>query len=248
MTTAQPSRARSARAEASGSSGSSTSASGAPALEASTPALAHTKPWRVRQISRPASARTSSAVSDRITSTWRGSLPCSAASARARSPGSTSASRTTRPSALETTLWAITSTSPARSSPAAASSAARSSPGRTSGRPGQRLERDHPAATPGSRRSEQLARAQGAARARGERRAQRREVVGRVDVEPERRDRGHPRRERPPRAPARRGGRTSPARTRARSRPAGGSSSALVPAPWRSGTITTPAVAAPAAR
>ena len=65
---------------------------GAPALEASTPALAHTKPWRVRQISRPASARTSSAASERTTSTRRGSLPCSAASARARSPGATSAS------------------------------------------------------------------------------------------------------------------------------------------------------------
>ena len=70
-----------------GRAGAGSSVSGAPALEASTPALAHTKPWRVRQISRPASARTSSAASDRMTSTWRGSLPCSAASASARAPG-----------------------------------------------------------------------------------------------------------------------------------------------------------------
>ena len=81
------SAARSAGREASGSSGSRISVSGAPALEASTPALAQTKPCSVRQIRRPASARTSSAVSDRTTSTWRGSLPCSAASASARGPG-----------------------------------------------------------------------------------------------------------------------------------------------------------------
>ena len=42
----------------------------------------------------------------------RGSLRCSAASARARSPGSISSSRRTRPSAFETTLCASTSTSP----------------------------------------------------------------------------------------------------------------------------------------
>ena len=68
------SAARSARAEASGSSGSRTSESGSEALEASTPALAHTKPWRVRQIRRPLTARTSSALSESTTSTWRGSL------------------------------------------------------------------------------------------------------------------------------------------------------------------------------
>ena len=57
-------RAQRAGADASGSSGSRTSESGSVALDASTPAFAHTKPWRVRQISRPASARTSCAASD----------------------------------------------------------------------------------------------------------------------------------------------------------------------------------------
>ena len=54
-------RARSARAEASGSRGSTTTVSWSGALEVSTPALAHTKPWRVRQISTPRSARSTSA-------------------------------------------------------------------------------------------------------------------------------------------------------------------------------------------
>ena len=45
--------ARSARAEPSGSTGSRTSSPSSGALEASTPALAHTKPWWVRQISTP---------------------------------------------------------------------------------------------------------------------------------------------------------------------------------------------------
>ena len=46
------------RAEASGSRGSRTSVVGVgDALDASTPALAQTKPWRVRQISTPRSAR-----------------------------------------------------------------------------------------------------------------------------------------------------------------------------------------------
>ena len=67
MTTAPtPSAARSARAEASGSGGRRTTVSAAPALDRSTPAFAHTKPWRVRQIRRPRSARSSSVLSSRI--------------------------------------------------------------------------------------------------------------------------------------------------------------------------------------
>ena len=85
-------RARAARArEASGSRGQEDERVRRRARStASTPAFAHTKPWCVRQISTPRSARTSSADSSRTTCTWRGSLPCSAASSRARSVGSTS--------------------------------------------------------------------------------------------------------------------------------------------------------------
>ena len=110
--------------------------SGSPVFDWSTPAFAHTNPWRVRQIRRPRSARRSSVVSSRMAWTWRGSLSCSAASSRARSEGSMSASRRTRPSAFETTLWAMTRMSSGPSSTRSRSSAARSSPGRTSGMPG----------------------------------------------------------------------------------------------------------------
>ena len=77
-------RAQGAR-RAVGVVGQQDTVSGAPALDWSTPAFAHVKPWRVRQIRRPWSARSSSVVSSRTAWTWRGSLPCSAASAgRAR--------------------------------------------------------------------------------------------------------------------------------------------------------------------
>ena len=66
--------ARSVRADASGSSGSSTTMSAPPAFDASTPAFAHTKPWRVTQISTPRSARSTSTDSSRTTCTWRGIL------------------------------------------------------------------------------------------------------------------------------------------------------------------------------
>ncbi len=79
--------ARSARALASGSAGSVISRSSAPAFDASTPAFAHTNPWRVRQISTPGPTRTSSAVWSSTTCTARGSLPCSSAMKRARAVG-----------------------------------------------------------------------------------------------------------------------------------------------------------------
>ena len=169
------------------------------------------------------------AVSDRTTSTWRGSLPCSAASASARAPGVTSASRTIRPSALRDHLVGDdehVGRRAARRRPRAIS-AARSSPGRTSGRPGQRVA----ARSSRGRCLEQRARAGGAARARGQRAAQRREVVRRVDVEPERAARRRPaaRRRRRGRAPAWRANEPSP---NAGAITSGGvSSSALVPVP-----------------
>ena len=113
-----------ARAEASGSSGSSSTRSlpsdGA-TFEWSIPALAITQPRRCSAISRLGRCRTMRRDSERITSTSRGSFSTSAASAMARSDGSTVATSTARSSALETIFWATTSTSPsAGASPLAA--------------------------------------------------------------------------------------------------------------------------------
>ena len=161
-----------------------------PALDASTPALAHTKPCRVRQMMRPRSARrTSSRLVEhhlhvtRVLAVLLGELERLASRARPRP------ARTTRPSALETTLWATASTSVG---PQAAVEPARrlaEERGQVVARPDlrharERGERDHAAAT---RRSSTARVRAAACRPRVERRAQRGEVVGRVDVEPERR-------------------------------------------------------------
>src|SRR4051794_1485575 len=145
----------------------------------------------------PRSARSSSAVSSSTTCTARGSLSCAAASSRARSPGSTSARRRNRPSALDTTLWATTTTSwDARSAGAAASmSPARSSPGRTSGSAPTASTRSASSGLDGDGRPdagsiELREGAAGALRTAAravDPRPQRREVAGRVDVERERR-------------------------------------------------------------
>src|SRR5881397_699075 len=131
---------RSRFADASGSTGRSTTVSGAPAFERSTPAFAHTNPWRVSQMRMPRSQRTIFAHSDSTTSIWRASFPASAAIARARSPGTTFARCTMRPSLFDTIFCAITTMSPSRMScrlarAASRISVARSSPGRISGRP-----------------------------------------------------------------------------------------------------------------
>ena len=76
------------------------------------PALAQTKPWWVSTISTPRSARSTSRLSARISSTRAGSLPSTAASRRASAPGITEESRRTRPSALETIFCEMTTTSP----------------------------------------------------------------------------------------------------------------------------------------
>ena len=67
------SRSRISRADRSGSSGSSVTQSPRPVFEASTPALAHTKPCFVRLMMRPRSMRMISADSRSTTSTWRAS-------------------------------------------------------------------------------------------------------------------------------------------------------------------------------
>ena len=79
--------ARIRRAEASGSSGSRQTVSASGRLELSMPALAQTKPCLVSTIRTPRSARSTSALSSRISSTSAGSLPSTAASLRASAPG-----------------------------------------------------------------------------------------------------------------------------------------------------------------
>src|SRR5205085_1979797 len=115
--------------------------SAAPA-SSSTPAEAQTKPCRVSAMTSGGRVRTRRALSRRITSSRRGS--CSPASSRAWADGLTSASRTMRPSALETTLCATTITSPSSSSTAAAISWPTSSPSPTSGSPFTGITRSSP--------------------------------------------------------------------------------------------------------
>ena len=137
---------RSRAADASGSSGSRTSVSGPFALEPSTPADAHTNPWRVSAMTSGGRARKTSRASPSITSMRRGSD--SPASSRARSEGSMPASWTTRPSTFETAFWATTRTSscskPVPRAAASTRSAARSSPSSSSGIPRSGITRSSP--------------------------------------------------------------------------------------------------------
>ena len=66
---------RSLAAEASGSTGSRQTVSSPGTFEASTPALAQTKPWWVSEITMPRSMRTMRRLSLKTTSIWRGSFP-----------------------------------------------------------------------------------------------------------------------------------------------------------------------------
>ena len=73
---------------------------------------AQTQPPRVSVISTPRSARTTRLLSARISSTSAGSLSSSRGQLRARSPGSTSARRRTRPSTFETAFCETTRSRP----------------------------------------------------------------------------------------------------------------------------------------
>ena len=184
----QPRAARSARAEASGSLGQQDERAGSAAFDASTPAFAQTKPWRVRQISRRARRARARRLSASTTSTWRGSLPCSAASSRARSPGVDVGEPHDAALGLGDDLVRDdehVAVARARRA-AAASSAARSSPGRDLGQPA-RARRQSWAPSRGARPAPSSARVRAARRGGGRARGQRGEVVGRVDVERQRR-------------------------------------------------------------
>ena len=201
--------------------------------------------------------------------------PCPAAvgqlAARARR-ARTSASATTAPSALETTLCAIATIWPSRSGSAADSrrtsaatiSAPRSSPGRTSGRPlrARGAEARHGARRRSGRMLAQPVSAMGVtsesrrpstARVRGapawrprtalaQRARGRRRCRCRAAATAGARSGSHA----ALRARARGGARSCPGRSWARSRPGGVSSRPFVPVPWRSGTITTAGVPLPA--
>ena len=165
-------------------------------------------------------------------------------------PGQRRASgpRPSRPTFCETT-----STSPARgSSPASRGRAQRSASPRRAPDLDLRQTADRPDLEPGAHRRAPVARPSSASAravcgARSGRspssRDERREVVGRVEVEAPatRAPRSRPRTRRA--RPARGGARRCRARRPARSRPPGASSRPLVPVPWRSGiTATRPAV------
>ena len=238
-------RARGARAaDASGSRGQQHERVRGAGVRGSTPAFAHTKPWRVRQISRPRSARSSSADSSRTTCTCRGSLPCSAASARARAPARRRRAPARGPRPSRPPCARSRARRPARAASNRAgggSSAARSSPGADLREAGERVEGDRAVTRACRKPLEQRARARRAglrragapsAAPRGRRACRRRAratAAARRARAPRRRSR------------ARHGGRTSPGRRPAPSPSAASSSSAFVPEPWRSGTITTPA-------
>ena len=167
MTTAgRPgSAARSARAEASGSSGSRISVSGSARWTRRRPRWRRRSRGACGRSAGPASARTSSAVSDRTTSTWRGSLPCSAASASARSPGVDVGEPHEPALGLQTTLCAIASTSPGANSAAVRDQRRQIVPGADLRQPGERVQLKQP-------------RLPRAARACGRRRAARRTARG----------------------------------------------------------------------
>src|SRR5216683_4961179 len=124
------SRSHRRRALASGSSGSSVTTSSPGTLEWSTPPLAETNPWRV-SVMRIRSERTTRALSSSTICTKRGSGAAirSGAMRSASALAVTSERRRKRPSALETTFCATTTTSPSTSDAWDSISCARSSPG-----------------------------------------------------------------------------------------------------------------------
>ena len=145
---ARASAARSApRRARRGPSGSRHTMSSPGTFDWSTPAFAHTRPWRVRVISTPRSARSTSVLSSRITCTSARVLAERVAElARALPTARTSRSVAQAALRLGDDLLATTSTSPspiAALAPAAAprSAPARSSPGRDLRQAGERLGR-----------------------------------------------------------------------------------------------------------
>ena len=139
----------------------------------------------------PAAVGAQDLVRTRRGSPARGAGPCRARrpAARASQPGSTSASRTIRPSAFETTLWATRArrSGAGRRRAAAARRAARRGrrPAGPPARPGSAASADHEPLAPGGRARRGCGRRVSGRASSAERSAAR--SSGRVDVEPERR-------------------------------------------------------------
>src|SRR4051812_48638471 len=131
-------------AERSGSRGSRTTEWPPSTLEASTPLFAQTKPCGVSVIVTPCPRLTMRSLSSSAVCVMRGSSLNFSAHCCALRDGRMDSSGTIRPSALETILWVMTSTSPSSSFlrlVAASTSAAMSSPGRTSPMPSMGMAR-----------------------------------------------------------------------------------------------------------
>ena len=235
-----PSRisARIRRAEASGSCGQQGDVPGSGRFELSMPALAQTRPWWVSTIRTPRSARRTSRLSARISSTRAGSLPSTAASRRASAPGIAEESLRDPPLGLGDDLLrddddvAVAQLGVGRDLPRRPGI-----PSLNSGRPatGRTLAPRREALTVPSAFAVRAA----AARARLQLAGQGDDVGGGVEVEGERGELLDREGDARPRGPRRRGGRSCPRRRRGGSHPGGARTRALVPVPWRSGTIAT---------
>ena len=236
-------RAQRARRARRGRAGAARPGSSPGTFEASTPALAHTKPWCVTQISTPRSARRISRDSSSTTCTWRGSLPTLGGELAARGRRRHLAERAHPALGLRDDLVGdrddVAVAQRRLVARAGAISAARSVPGAISGRPSSAAARSAPAV-------HELAAARCSWCS-----------IPRVWAAPPRRPRALAAARRGPRACRRRAPARRPRRPRGRCRPTpaplqwrcaaagaeapapsasgGVSSSAFVPVPWRSG-------------
>ena len=230
--------------------------SGPPALETSTPALAQTRPWRVRADDHAALGAQNllGLVEHDLHQRVR---PCRRrlrAPARAR-PARTEASSTSAPSAFETAVWAIATTRPPAPAPrrgeggcqdageVVAGARSRGSRGRARAlqgghrarlRPERRARRRRPGPAPRARRG-------CSARPPAVRRARLRSAARSSTVSTSSRaSAAAPRgRRRRPHARARGGARSCRRRSSASIASGGASSRPFVPVPWRSGRIAT---------
>ena len=187
------------------------------------PALAQTKPWWVSVISTPRSARSTSRLSERISSTSAGSLPSLSASSRASAPGSTSASAAPSLGLGDDLLRDDDDVAVLAAPAPRGDQLAELHPSRTSGRPcdgddPQLAERSALDSYPqrlGGPRARRASAGLASSRVQGD------DVGGGVEVEFDRGQLLDPERDPRRRAPPRRGGRGCPRRRRGRSRRAG---------------------------
>ena len=213
------------------------------AFDASTPAFAQTNPWRVRQISTPGTgAHELRRLVEHDLDLAR-VLAVLVGEQRARAAGLDVREVDDRALRLRHDLVRDDERRRRARRPPARSAAARDQRREVVARPRPRGARASAASlqasSAGRARLSARACSGGAPRRVGERGAQRVEVVGRVDVEHQRRRSRRRARSRRPPARAARGGRGCRCRSSARSRRAASAAARSCPVPWRSGTITT---------